>query len=298
MGTLRLPVTLTDADRLTISAEMSAAQTALEEVEAEKKAATKEFNESIKSRKSVIHERNAVLRAGVIHRDVEVETRADPETGQRVTWRLDTMTPVRAVDLDPDERQVLMDLPVPGSMPVGDASNTTDEQREASTPEEAEALRADRLANERAERISAAVVEARRAIEVTPHAEGGFTASMHYGDRRIEAEAGDEETARHGVIVQLTEHLEAQEDAAAKWADAAAASKAEQERQEVERLAAEQAADEASTPKRGFKKGLQAPKRKKRISAELPDGRVVDPEQEVLANESTPVDADGKPLSF
>lgn len=333
MGTLRLPVTLTDADRLTIAAEMSAAQTALEAVEAEKKAATREFNESIKAKKATIHDRNGILRAGVIHRDVEVETRDDPETGKRVTWRLDTMTTVHASDLDPDERQVLMDLPPPGSTPVGDTSNATDEQREASTPEEAEALRAERLANERAERISAGVQEARERITVLSEGEGdtAWKATLQYGNRVLEAEAATAEAAANGVIAQVTEILEAQEDEAANraaWADAAAASEAEQKRQEVERLAAEQADDDKQTKKRtvkvgagdGLKNGgLKAPKRVKRTRhpVELPDGRVVDPEEEaakldaaeaqtpevdpegeVLVNESVPVDADGKPLAF
>jgi hypothetical protein len=314
MPTLMLPCTLTDEDRLRISSEQTAEITAQEQVEGAKKAAVKDFNVAIKQHRAKVHDFNESLRTGTELRDIEVEERPDYVAGIVFIHRLDTGECVKQRAIDPDERQLKNGLQGPQVLDGGKADEAAraDEQRDASTPEEAEALRAERLANERADRISAAVVEARGRITVVQRdgesSEQGFDATLQFGNRVLAAWAETEDVARAGIETQVTEILEAQEDEAHRFDDAIAASQAEQKRQEIERLAADQAADEASTPKRGFKKGLQAPKRKRVKSVDengkvLAEGgeqspSVVDPEQEVLANESVPVDADGKPLAF
>lgn len=303
MKSMQLPCDLTDADRLRIGEQLTAEIHAQEQVETAKKEATRGFNATLKEHKKSIHDFNESLRTGTERREVEVEERPDYEKGIVFVHRLDNGECVKQRAIDPDERQVKLGIDAPTSSERGAADDAarTDEQREAGSPEEAEALRAERLASERAERISAGVQEARERITVLSEGEGdrAWKATLQYGNRVLEAEAATAEAAANGVAQQVTEILEAQEDAALTMDDAVAASQAEQRRQELERLEAEQAADEASTPKRGFKLGLVAPKKKKtKHETTMPDGRVVDPEQEVLANESVPVDADGKPLAF
>jgi delta 1-pyrroline-5-carboxylate dehydrogenase len=131
--------------------------------------------------------------------------------------------------------------------------DATDEQQAAGSPEEAEALRAERLHQERIERISAGVQEARERITVVSYenAEPGkeWKAVLQYGNRVLEAEAETAAAAADGVAHQVTDILQDEEDRAEQWALAAAASEAEQARQaaEVAALAAEQAADDTAT---------------------------------------------------
>jgi len=299
--TMQLPCDLTDPDRLRISEVLTAEIKSREQVEAAKKAAVKDFNIALKQHKAKEHDFNESLFTGKELREVEVEERPDYTAGIVFIHRLDTGDCVQQRAIDPDERQVKLGIDGPKVLDGGKPRDVADEQTAAS-PDEAEALRADRLAGERAERISAAVVEARGRITVLPVQDiafgvgpelvPGFTATLQHGNRVLEESAASEEGALNLVVIRLTQILEAQEDEAATWADVAAASKAEQDRQEVERLAAEQAKDEATTPKKGFRKGLVAPTRKKkekRITAALADGRVVDVEDEARALDGEPV---------
>lgn len=322
---MQLPCDLTTDDRLRIGEALTSEITAQEQVEAAKKEATRGFNATIKTKRATIHDLNESLRTGKELREVEVEERPDYAAGIVFVHRLDTGDCVQQRAIDPDERQLKNGLEGPKVL-AGGKSDTSDEQREATTPEEAEALRAERLAGERAERISAAVAEARSRITVVkiPDDETrwntgeGFGATLQFGSRVLECEATTEEGARDGIAVQVTEILEAQEDQAATWADVAAASQAEQDRQEVERLAAEQAADDAATKTLGGglkNGGLKAPKghkRKTKHPVTLPDGREVDPEEEAAKLEGAgqsepptpgddgPVATEGgaKPLAF
>ena len=112
MPSMRLPVPLTDADRLKILADISAAQTALESVEAEKKLANSGFNAKIKAHKASVHSLNQTNVLGAIYRDVEIEVRPDAVTGKQEVWRLDTNTLVKKEDMDPDERQLRLNTEV------------------------------------------------------------------------------------------------------------------------------------------------------------------------------------------
>ncbi len=298
---MQLPCDMNDADRLRVGETLTSEIKAREQVEAAKKAAVKDFTVALKAHRLKEHELNESLFTGKELREVEVEERPDYAAGIVFIHRLDTGDCVQQRAIDPDERQVKLGIDGPKVLDGGKPRDVADEQTAAS-PDEAEALRADRLAGERAERISAAVVEARGRITVLPVQDiafgvgpelvPGFTATLQHGNRVLEESAASEEGALNLVVIRLTQILEAQEDEAATWADVAAASKAEQDRQEVERLAAEQAKDEATTPKKGFRKGLVAPTRKKkekRITAALADGRVVDVEDEARALDGEPV---------
>lgn len=301
---MQLPCDLTTDDRLRISEALTAEITAQEQVEAAKKEATRGFNASIKVKRATIHDLNESLRTGKELREVEVEERPDYVAGIVFVHRLDSGDCIQQRAIDPDERQVKLGIDGPTIMDGGKV-DATDEQRDASTPEEAEALRAERLAGERVERISAAVMAERERIMVTGDgdAEGGpWKATLQYGNSVLESSRPTAAEAADAVIAQVVEILEAQEDTAAQWADAAAASEAEQKRQadeEVARLAAEQAEDDKATKKRTLKVGagdglknggLKAPKRKKgaKHDVTLPDGRVVDPEQEAAALDAEP----------
>ncbi len=304
--TMKLPCDLTDADRLRIGETLTSEIKAREQVEAAKKAAVRDFNVALKAHRAQEHDLNESLFTGKELREVDIEERPDYVAGIVFIHRLDTGDCVQQRAIDPDERQVKMGLDGPTVLEGGKAAERAEEQT-AESPEEAEAMRAERLANERAERISAGATEARERISLVSEGEDAtaWKATLQYGNRVLEAEAATAEAAADGVVQQVVEILEAQEDEAAKptWEDVAAASKAEQDRQEVERLAAEQAADDAKTNgkgKRGFKKGLVAPKRKSKHPVELPDGRTVDPEVEAAAIDAAevPTDADGKPLAF
>lgn len=237
MGTIRLAVPLTDADRLMILGEMSAAQSALEAAEAEKKRVSGELSEEIKGHKATVHDRNEKLRSGQIWRDVAVEIRPNPENGKHETWRLDTNTIVRAADMDPEERQVRLGLEGPKVLDGGkkDDAGKTDEQLEADTPEEAERLRAERLANERAERISATCAEERTRITVMRNkADGPLEGTLNFGDHVLTGIGPDDEQCRDAIIRQLVPILEEQEDAAAKKVVDDAAAEAEKARADRE----------------------------------------------------------------
>lgn len=295
--TMMLPCTLTDADRLRIEGEKTGKLKEQEDVEAQKKEAVRGYNVTLKALKAEIHDLNESHRTGTELRDVEIEERPDYKAGIIFIHRLDTGDCVKERAIDPDERQVKLGIDGPKLGSVD--GEKADEQREASTPEEAEALRAERLASERAERISAAVQEARERIAITSDGgeeEGDWKATLQFGNRVLEAEAATAAAAADGVAQQVTEHLEGMEDAIT-------ASAAEQKRQEIERLAAEQAADDANTKKSalgGLKNGgLKVPrghKRKTKHETTLPDGRVVDPEEEAAKIDATNPETDIDPL--
>jgi len=287
---MQLPCDMNDADRLRVGETLTSEIKAREQVEAAKKAAVKDFNVALKQHRGREHDFNESLFTGKELREVEVEERPDYTAGIVFIHRLDTGDCVQQRAIDPDERQVKLGIDGPKVMDGGKADHA-DEQAAAS-PDEAEALRAERLAGERAERISAGVQQARERIAVISDGDGdtSWTATLQFGNRVLEASAATAAAAADGVAQQVTEILEAQEDEAATWADVAAASKAEQDRQEVERLAAEQATDDTATKKRtlggGLKNGgLKVPKghKKKKHLTTLPDGREVDPEVEAAA---------------
>ncbi len=302
--TMMLPCDLTDADRLRIGEVLTTEIKAREQIEAAKKAAVKDFNVALKQHKAKEHDFNESLFTGKELREVEVEERPDYVAGIVFVHRLDSGDCIQQRAIDPDERQVKLGIDGPTVLDGGKV-DAADEQRDASTPEEAEALRAERLAGERAERISAGVQEARGRIALTfdeaCSLDSQHLATLQLGNRVIEAAAATPEAAADGVARQVTEILEAEEDEAAArqptWEEVVAASKAEQDRQELESLAKAQAEDDKATKKRTLKVGagdglknggLKAPRKKKGLTVALPDGRTVDPEQEAAANEGEP----------
>lgn len=149
MGTMRLPVPLTDEEKMGLAEDISAALTALKAAEDEKKAADSAFNAKIKTQESRIHELNGSFKTGSIDREVEVQERPNYTDGIMETVRLDTQVVVSTRTMDPEQRQMGLEL---SGLPEPTA-DVQDEQREAETPEEAEEIREARIAQETQERI-------------------------------------------------------------------------------------------------------------------------------------------------
>lgn len=278
MPTLRLPVPLTVNEKLTVSDEMSTAITALETVKKEKAEVVKVFNGRIKTHETTIHDLNEALKTGTVEREVEVREDIDYPAGVVRTMRLDTDPPteVSTRAIDPDERQIGLGLDSPKLTTVD--GDRAEEQVEASTPEEAEQLYAERLAQEKAERISAAVTVAREQVTIETMPEGGpkWRATVKYGERELAAHGETPEEAKEKVIEILVAALQEDEDAAPapSWEDVQAASKAEAERAELEKLVEQQQADDAATGGKkagGFKKGLKVPAGYKKRASEVSD---------------------------
>jgi len=259
MPTLLLPVPLKDDERLTVAAKLSDALTALDGEKGKKKAATADFNAEIKTLDALIHSLNGSLITGTVEREIEIEERTDLFRGVVVTYRLDTGLAVKERPLDPEERQMkLGETVVPG--PSGVVHNMADErarraeeQNAAATPEEAEALRDQRLAQEAAERgdgpppevppllpevgdiIDVRATEGGTWMEtqVTVRTELSFQAAV---DIRDDEEAPIFDLSQHGVSWRWPlEHP--------SWDDVKAESAERARQEELARIAADQARD-------------------------------------------------------
>jgi hypothetical protein len=134
-----LPVVLTEHEKLALFDEVSLMLTEVEKLEAERK----RLPEAIKALLASIHMKNHAKAAGVIEREVEVFEVAHAFTGRVSTYRVDTGAVVKEREMDPDERQLSLD-----GARKGAPDERTEEQRAAGTPEEAEAMRAERLAED------------------------------------------------------------------------------------------------------------------------------------------------------
>lgn len=202
MSTLLLPCKLNDVEKLELSGRLSKELDHLEAVKAEKREAVSGFNTKIKGHEGTIHTLNDSLKRGEEEREVEVRDEKDPASGIMRVVRVDTGETVNMSNLDPDERQLLLgrDGPKLGSVPA----DTTDEQSEAGSPEEAEFLREQRLRREREERRAALVKELWPSITCRAGdgdaGEEAFVATVAHAGVTYSADAADEPGAKNGVI--------------------------------------------------------------------------------------------------
>jgi hypothetical protein len=134
-----LPVVLTEHEKLALFDEVSLMLTEVEKLEAERK----RLPEAIKALLASIHMKNHAKAAGVIEREVEVFEVAHAFSGRVSTYRVDTGAVVKERDMDPDERQLTLGAPAARA-----PDERTEEQRAAGTPEEAEAMRDSRIAED------------------------------------------------------------------------------------------------------------------------------------------------------
>jgi hypothetical protein len=281
-NTLRLPVKLTDDERLNVGSDLSAAITALEEAKARKKEVTSEHNKSIKNIEARVHELNVSWQTGTVERDVACEEFEDLETGLIKKRRIDTGEILGSRPMDPEERQ----LKIGGTSLedvqklIATAANKTEEQIVAATPEEAEELRNKRLADEAAERAGEGprMPVAGDVVEVLPTGDTEWvSAEVTFAtEHNFQVVVGG-----HEVIIDEVQHG-AGWRWPTTWSDVTEASR----QAEIDRLAAEQDAD---AKKDGPKHLLKAPKGKGgRKGGEKKNGEakrvtVVDKDENVIA---------------
>jgi hypothetical protein len=254
--TMPLPVTITDAEKLVILAEVSGLLTDIEALEAEKKA----LPEKIKTRMGSVNMKNHALAAGVIEREVEIREEPNAFSAKVKIFRVDTGAFVEERNMDPEEAQMqLGQSSVPGPTPdnvrsLAEHREKTEEQLAAGTPEEAEALREARLADERDARINEQV--AALPVEIIARGPEAFVAQVTGEVPGVASARGlsgpirsTPEQAKADLLAEVRNMIVGVEVAAAVGAATAQA--------EVAELVAEQAEDDATTKP---KKLLQAPK--------------------------------------
>lgn len=176
--TALLPVQITDAEKLVILADLSVMLTEVEKLKAEKA----RLPEAIKTIEGSMQMKNHALVAGVIEREVEIREEANPFSAKVKIFRVDTGEYVREREMDPEEAQMqLGNSSVPGPAPdnvrsLAEDREKTEEQLAAGTPEEAEALREARLADEQAARVNELV--AALPVEIITRGPDSFVAQV------------------------------------------------------------------------------------------------------------------------
>ena len=232
--TMLLPVLLTDAEKVHVLGEMSTKLTALEVEKAAKKAATADYNERIKNLEGSIHGLNESIKSNTVDREVEISREPNPFSGKAKIFRLDRTPPefVKEVEMDDDEAQMRIgEAAIPGRG-TNLADHRTEEQEAAGSPEEAEEMRAQRLAAEREERVAllAAELTERAMVVQLPTVDGAtlqFAGTIVTGEAPMAVtyeqirETADE--ARAAVARNAAEHITAMQEEAETKARAAAA---------------------------------------------------------------------------
>lgn len=269
--TMLLPVTITDTEKLVILGEVSMALAELEKLQEEKK----RLPEAIKTLLGSIHLKNHALSAGVIEREVEIREEPNAFAAKVKRWRVDTGEAIADRNMDPDEAQLLLgNSAVPGPTPdnvrsLAEHREKTEEQLAAGTPEEAEALREARLADERAHRLEEAI--AALTIVVIDREDGHFLAHVEGKVPGVAGEGGLSGPIRdtaEDARAELLSEIRRLAQGSTSWDDVAAASAEAQRQAEIDKLAAEQAAEAAKEPKRL----LKAPKGAKGKKLKVQDG--------------------------
>lgn len=261
---LRLACELTDAEKLVVGGNLSAALTALDAAKAARKLAMEVHKEKIDDLETSIHTINVSLSTGKCEREVEVEDRKDAETGKVTLWRLDTNEVVNTRSLEPEERQLeIGQAPGPASLiDLGAERNRrTEEQNAAATPAEAEELRDSRLAEEASKR-------AFEGLSVGDEVEIDLGSGWQHATVVNKTEYHFES---FGKLFDVSKHLISWR-LVPTWDDVKAESAERQRLAEIEQLAAQQAADKPPTL-------LKAPKRSKAPPKTI---KVVDEKDEPL----------------
>lgn len=260
MPTMLLPIDLTEAERLLVLSDLSTKLTALEALTEEKKA----IPERIKSLMGAINHLNHSIATNTVEREVEVHEEPNAFGGTVKIFRVDTGAFVRERAMDPGERQLrLGDTPVPGPTPdnvrsLAEAREKTEEQLAAGTPEEAEALRDARLADDRARRLEETL--AGLTVIVIDREDGHFLAHVEGKVPGVAGESGLSGPIRdtaEAARAELLDEIRRLAQGSTTWDDVAAASAEAQRQAEIDKLAADQAADAEKDKPKG---GLQVPK--------------------------------------
>lgn len=257
---MHLPVVITDTEKLVILAEQSALIAEIEKLKAEKA----RLPEAIKTLEGALYLKNHALVAGVIEREVEIREEANGFSANVQRWRVDTGERLADRVMDPEEKQMsLGKSSVPGPTPdnvrsLAEHREKTEEQLAAGTPEEAEALRVARLADEAAARAAETVDQLMQTSTIEMRGTEGYIASVSEAPGLASGLAGPIRPTPDEAVAELRNELARLLAGTATPATPSDLTAADVRRAlEIEQLAADQAADAAKDkPKRG----LQVPK--------------------------------------
>lgn len=116
----RLPVKLTEEDRLARAKDAAAKSAEYRELEADKKAATRDYSDRMKTLRVEWDALSDSVRTGIEHQPVEIVERRNEERGLIETVRVDTYEVIESRAMTVTERQVEMfgaDTDEPASRP-------------------------------------------------------------------------------------------------------------------------------------------------------------------------------------
>lgn len=255
MPTIAITTELTPSEEKNLTAHLTKALDTLESVKKEAAETSAEYRSQIKSLDARVHELKETLKSGAGSVNVEVEERPGP-SGIIELFRI-----VNGTDASTwpkvGERPVT-DKDRQGDLFAGIPSDNVphEDEQEADTPAEAEAMRNRRLAAEHGERILQLVAVAKENVRVTALDGGGFLAALEaevpdldvIGETRIAElrETGEtEDGARAAVLKLYMESLPKFEAPQPSWNDVLAASEEQSAAEEIAALAGEQDVDAA-----------------------------------------------------
>lgn len=294
-----LPVPLTDTEKLVLLDELSLMISEHESLEEQRKA----LPELIKNLEASLHIKNHAKKNGYVERDVEIREEANPFSAKVQRWRVDTGEQLADRAMDPEEAQMqLGQSSVPGPTPdnvrsLAEARERTDEQLAAGTPEEAEALREARLADERARRLEETL--AGLAVIVIDREDGHFLAHVEGRVPGVAGESGLSGPIRdtpEAARAELLDEIRRLAQGSTSWDDVAAASAEVQRQAEIDKLAADQSADAANGPKRLLKAPKVAKGKKLRVLDG--EGNPIPPPENANGVDTTPPPDGESPLAF
>lgn len=197
LKTVMIDVDLTLSEIAKLGGELAQAEMAKRKALVEKKVAMDGFKGRLDGLESRITELTTSIDTGKAPIEMEVEERPGapgmieyfrPGTNERVGER-----PANFAD-----RQQGLQFPDPDDR--DDDEPSAEEQDAASTPSEAEQLRAKRLDDEHRERVAALIEEATPLVKITPLDGGGFLAALDISGESLRDTGDTEESARMHVL--------------------------------------------------------------------------------------------------
>jgi hypothetical protein len=143
---------LTNDEKIAVGDELSEAQAALEAVESEKKLQNGVLNGRIKGLKGKVHELSQQWITGAGEREEDVEEQPSADGSSIIQTRISDGVKVGERPVNDNDRQATLAF---SQKMIDNAKDRSEEQVVASTPEEAEEIRAARLLEEKVARAEA-----------------------------------------------------------------------------------------------------------------------------------------------
>jgi len=272
--TLKLAVPMTQEREMEIHREISKVIKEISGIEEQKK--------RLSPLKARMNELNLSIEAQTVEAEVDCEERFDSETGLYKTWRLDTNVVFKTRPCDPEERQVNIPGIETDARKRIEELNKSEEQVSAGSPEEAEQLREQRLAEEAATRAFDSITT-------------GGTVEILTGDVWVSARVENKIQYHfevNGKLYDVSKHGVSWKPPAT-WQDVVAESQERERQAQIAALTTDQAKDQQATEK----KLLRAPKRPPRVKVVDENDVPLIPPQEIPASaapaDEHPAKADG-----